>query len=255
MSAHRSQHWLAGAMLGLFNGPVFAAITVGAGSSLQFADSTVDLGCSDLTIAGAANGTTATIGAITNLNLSGSFAPGAGRISLGGNFANTGSFVPGNSQVAIVDACGNGTGLISGATNFYDFVVATASGKQTLFPVAAPQSIEHSLTLQGAAGHLLNIGSSAPGQRGVLAVAKEAAQAIAYVSARDNNASIARIAPGPPAQFNSVDAGNLANWFLAAYGDAALVPAPALGADRWILVAAMLLAAARYLFRRERKIS
>ena len=231
-----------------------ATIIVGAGSSLNVADNNVDLGCSDLAVAGALAASGANVTSIANLDLGGgSFAAGASRISLGGNFANTGNFDPGASRVAIVDACGNGTSELSGATNFYDFVVATVSGKQILFPVAVAQSVAHSLTLQGAAGHLLDVRSSVAGQRGVLALAEGAAQTIAYVRARDNNASIAHIAPGLPTQFNSVDGGNLVNWFLDVSGGT--VPAPALGAGRWLLLAAMLFAAACTLFGRNRKFS
>jgi len=233
-----------------------AAIIVGAGSSVNFADNSIDLGCSDLTVAGSVGASAANVASIANLDLfGGSFAAGASRISLGGNFTNTGSFVAGSSRVAIVDACGNGTSQMSGATGFYDFVVATASGKQILFPVATAQSVAHSMILQGTAGHLLDVRSTVAGQRGVLALAEGAAQTIAYVNARDNHASIAHIAPGFPTQFNSVDSGNLVNWFLNVSGDTKLVPAPALGTGRWMLVAIVLLAAARNLFRRNRKFS
>ena len=233
-----------------------ATFIVGAGSSVNFADNDVDLGCSDFVIAGSVAASAANVASIADLTLEGgSFTPGASRISLGGNFANTGSFASGSSQVAVVDACGSGTSQLSGATDFYDFVVATAVGKQILFPVAIAQNVEHSLTLQGAAGHLLDVASPTPGQQGVLALAKGAAQTIAYVNARDNRASLAHIAPGPPAQFNSIDGGNLVNWFLDASGGGALAPAPALGVGRWILAAIVLLAAAHRLFRRNRKLS
>lgn len=233
-----------------------AAIIVGAGSSLDFADNSVDLGCSDLTIAGSVTASAANLASITNIGLDGgSFTAGASRISLGGSFANAGSFVSGSSRVAIVDACGNGVSQLSGATSFYDFVAVTSSAKQISFPAGVPQSVAHSLTLQGSMGHLLNIGSSVAGQQGVLALAKGAAQTISYVNARDNHASIAHIAPGPPAQFNSVDGGNLLNWFLDAASGGAPAPAPALGHGRWVLAAAVLLAAARNLFRRKRKLS
>ncbi len=233
-----------------------AAITVGAGSSLNFADGTLDLGCSDLNIAGSVAANTADFVSIAHLDLAGgSFAPGASRVSLGGDFTNSGSFAPGSSRVAIVDACGNGTSRISGTTDFYDFVVSSTAGKQILFPVAAVQSVGHSLTLQGAAGRLLQVGSTAAGQQGVLALANGAAQTIAYVSARDNRASIAHIAPGPPVQFDSIDGGNLVNWFLDPSAAGALVAAPTLGVGGWMLLAALLLGATRNLLRRNRKFS
>jgi len=233
-----------------------AAILVGAGSSMNLADATLDLGCSDLNIAGSITANAANVASIAHLALAGgSFAPGASQISLGGDFTNAGSFAPGNSRIAIVDACGSGTSRISGATDFYDLLVASAAGKQILFPVAAVQNVSHSLTLQGAAGSLLQVGSAAAGQQGVLALANGAAQTIAYVNARDNRASVAHIAPGPPAQFNSLDGGNLVNWFLDPTGGSALVPAPMRDEGRWMLMAVLLLAAIRHLLRSNRKFS
>lgn len=256
MSARRLKCWLSGAVLGVLGAPAFAAITVGAGSSLQFADSTVDLGCSDLTVAGAASATAATINAIGNVNLSGSFAPGASQISLGGNFADTGSFTPGTSRFTIVDACGNGTSQVWGATSFYDLAVITVLGKQLVLPAGVAQTIAHALTLQGTAGNLLQVSSSAAGQRAQLTLAAVTAQAIAYVNARDNNANGATIAPGSPTQYHSVDGGNLVNWFANAIpiSGAAPVPAPALGFGRWLLLAGLLIAAWRELsfFRNKR---
>jgi len=246
MNTHRAIVLLVGIVLGLAGKS--ASITVGAGSSLQFADSTVDLGCSDLIIAGAASATTATINAMANMNLSGSFAPGASQISLGGNFNDTGIFTSGTSRVAMVDACGNGTSQISGATSFYDLVVVTATGKQLVLAVGMAQTIAHALTLQGAAGNLLQVSSSAAGQRAQLALGAGTAQTIAYVNARDNNASGATIAPGQPAQYNSVDGGNLLNWFAnAGSGGATPVPVPMLGIGRWLLLAGLLFAAWRVL--------
>lgn len=243
MSAYRLKYWLAGAMLVMFAEHAFAAITVGAGSSLQFADSTVDLGCSDLTVAGTASATAATIRAIANVNLSGNLSPGASQISLGGNFTDSGSFVPGTGRVAIVDACGNGTSQVSGATSFYDLAVITALGKQWVLPAGVTQTVAHALTLQGAAGNLLQVSSSAAGQRALLALGAGTSQTIAYVNARDNNASGATIAPGQPAQYQSIDGGNLVNWFASAVTGAAAVPAPMLGFGRWLLLAGLLLAA------------
>ena len=243
MSASRLTCWFGGAVFGLLCTPAFAAITVGAGSSMQFADSTVDLGCSDLTIAGTASGTAAVISSITNLNLSGSFAPGASQISLGDNFADAGSFTPGTGRVAIVDACGNGTSQVSGATSFYDLAVISALGKQLVLPVGIAQTVAHALTLQGTTGNLLQVSSSATGQRALLALGAGTTQSIAYVNARDNNASGAAIAPGQSAQYHSIDGGNLLNWFANAIngGDGVAVPAPTLGFGRWLLLAGLLL--------------
>ena len=44
-----------------------AAIIVGAGSSVNFADNSIDLGCSDLTIAGSVSASAANVASIANL--------------------------------------------------------------------------------------------------------------------------------------------------------------------------------------------
>jgi hypothetical protein len=209
---------------------VDAAITIGAGSNLNFGDAVVDFGCQDLVVAGHADGTTENLRSIANLSISGggSLALGAGSVSLGGDFVDAGSFVPGTSRFAVVDACGHGSSQVSGATSFYDFLVTSASGKQLVLPASATQTITHAMTFQGAAGNPLNIVSSSVGVHAVLAVNAAAVQTIDYVNARDNTASAATIAPGTPAQYHSVDAGGLINWFGGAVGvgAASTVPAP-----------------------------
>ncbi|MFT3789573.1 MAG: hypothetical protein QM741_00540 [Rudaea sp.] len=233
-SARRGAAIAAAAMLStLASAPALAALTVGAGSSLHVGDGALDLGCSDWIIAGSAASGSGSVAGIANLAITGgSLTAGAGRFALGGDFSDAGAFVPGASRVSIVDACGGGTSTVSGATSFYDLVVASATGKQLVLPAALTQSVAHALTLQGAAGHLLGVLSSAAGQQALLNVSTAAAQTIAWVDARDDKASGATIAPGSAASFQSVDGGNLTNWFVTAVivsGGGAPVPAPALG--------------------------
>src|SRR5689334_15489945 len=217
--------------------PAFGAITVGSGSMVNFADAAINLGCSDLTIAGQASSMVATLSAIANLSVTsgGVFAPGGSQITLGGNFSDAGTFTPGASRVSIVDDCGSGKSQISGTTSFYDFVVASTVGKQLVFPAGLTQGVSHALTLQGVAGNLLQILSSTAGTRAILAVSAGTAQTVSYVNARDNNASAATIAPGAASLYNSVDSGNLLNWFANATTTGP-VPAPALGGGRWLLM-------------------
>ncbi|MFT3790629.1 MAG: tail fiber domain-containing protein [Rudaea sp.] len=221
---------LTASLLALCASLAHGAVTIGAGSSIDFADAAIDLGCSDLTVAGSASASSATLDGIASLALGGSFAPGAARVSVGKDFSNGGTFIPGTSLVNFVDACGDGTSAITGATGFYDLVATSSAGKSLVFPVGATQSVAHALTLQGIAGNLLKIVSSAAGTQAQLNMASGAAQAIAYVSARDNQATGATIAPGPAANYQSVDAGNLVNWFAAVLtpGGSATVPTPML---------------------------
>ncbi|HEX7917072.1 hypothetical protein [Rudaea sp.] len=236
--------------------PAFAAVTVGAGSSVNFADAVIDLGCSDLTIAGQGTGTSATLtGIIDLLLISGMFAPGASSVSLGGNFSDAGTFTAGSSHINVVDACGSGVSQVSGATNFHDLSVESANGKQLVLPANAIQGVEHALILQGAAGSLLQIVSSASGQHAQFAVANGATQLVAYVDARDNAATQATIAPGPASTYHSVDAGNLVNWFGNATGNPgpgiAPVPTPALS-PLWLALLGLLLSGSSLLLFVER---
>ena len=211
--------------------PASAAVTIGSGAVVNFADAAVNLGCSDLVVAGQASATSAVISAVANLSITGgTFTPASAQLSLGGSFNNAGTFLSGASRIGIVDACGNGISAVSGATAFYDLFVRTAAGKQLVFAASATQSVSHALGLQGTAGHLLQVVSSVAGQQALINVTPGASQAIAFIDARDNRASGATIAPGAATTYSSVDGGNLVNWFANARVDSngALVPAPLL---------------------------
>ncbi|MFT3792566.1 MAG: hypothetical protein QM741_16215 [Rudaea sp.] len=226
---------------------VHAGVIVGSGSSVHFADAKVDFGCGNLDVNGTADATAATLSNLADFSLAGgAFALGAGTLSLGGDFSNAGAFAPGTGGVAVGDACGSGTSTFGGANAFYALSIATSAGKQVVFPVGLAQSVAHAVTLQGAAGRLLRIASSAAGRQGVLALATGATQTVAYVDARDNLASATPIAPGAPSLYQSIDGGDLTHWFDAvgsggAAGDTA-VPAPALGRCALLLLAALLAA-------------
>lgn len=234
--------WAIGGVALLVAHGAVASVNVGAGSSINFADATVDFGCADLTVAGQGVATVATLIRIANLGITGgTLAPGASSVSLGGDFADAGTFTAGTSRVQVVDACGSGVSRVSGATNFYDLIVDSSAGKQLVLPANTIQSVAHALTLQGTVGNLLQIVSSVSGQRAQLALANGAMQVIAYVNARDNAATQATIAPGPASSYQSVDAGNLINWFANATGtNTPAVPAPALS-PTWLTLLGLLL--------------
>lgn len=247
MSARVDVTWLRRGiwLLVLCGSLAHGAVTVGAGASVNFADAVIDLGCSDLTVAGTANASLANVSGIASLVLSGNFAPGTARLFIGKDFSNGGAFVPGTSVVNFVDACGSGTSALTGTTNFHDLVVTSSAAKSLVLPAGVTQSVAHALTLQGAVGNLLKIVSSAAGTQAQLNVASGAAQAIAYVSARDNKAGGATIAPGAASNYQSVDAGNLSNWFAAVVtppGGNATVPAPMLDRLALLLLALALCA-------------
>jgi hypothetical protein len=212
--------------------PAFAAVTVGVGSSVDLADATMDWGCAAVSISGQLTATSAALNGLSDISISAgaNVALGSGQVTLGGNFSNAGTFTPGTGRIGIVDACGTGTSQLSGSTSFYDFAVNSATGKQLVLPASVTQTVTHGLTLQGAAGNLLQLVSSSAGQHAALAVSPGASQTVSYVNARDNDASAATIAPGPASLYHSIDGGNLINWFLAAVPNpgATAIPAPIL---------------------------
>ena len=212
-----------------------ADMNIGAGASMSLGDGALDLGCSQLVTAGSTSGSSGAFEGIANVLIlpGGSLSPGSSQLMLGGDFSDAGLFTPGTGVVSIVDACGSGTSSVSGATNFYDFVATTAIGKRLVFPANQTQGIAHALTLQGVSGNLLQVASSLAGQQALLNVSAAAAQSVAYVNARDDKASGATIAPGSAANYHSVDAGDLTNWFGSSVtgpgGGAIPVAAPSLG--------------------------
>lgn len=226
-----------------------AGVIVGAGSSLSVGDGMLGFDCADLVVAGSVSGSSGEIFGIANLSVAagGTLAPGAGRLTLGGDFSDAGTFVAGTSAVRVIDACGSGTTTVSGATAFYDILLDSAAGKRFVFPAGLTQSVAHAFVLQGAAGNLLQITSSVAGKQALFNVSAAAMQSVAYVDARDNKASGATIAPGVAANHQSVDGGDLTNWFANAVvgpGSGAPVPAPLLGRLTTLLLATLLVALA-----------
>jgi hypothetical protein len=231
-----------------------ADIDVGSGASLSFGDGALDVGCSNVVIAGALTGAGGSVHGMANLTIAagGNVAPGAGQLVIGGNFADAGTVTSGSSSISIVDACGNGTTTFSGATDFYDLAITTTIAKQLVLPAAQAQRIAHALTLRGSSGNLLQLRSSSAGQQALLDVSPSAAQSIAYVNARDDKATAATIAPGAAASYQSVDSGDLTNWFsdivTGPGGGKTPVPAPTLGllARLALLIGVLLLAWQRH---------
>lgn len=194
----------------------FAAVAqfeVGAGSSVDFADATIDFGCANFVVDGSATAGTATLSGIGDVAGSGALQAGASLLSLGGDFAPGAGFDSGTGTVEIVDACGDGSSAVAGANTFNAFSVVTTSGKQLLLPAQMSQRVVSLLRFEGAAGALLQVRSTVPGANARLQVADDADQTIAYVDAADNTATEAVIAPGDPAIYRSVDSGNLLFWF------------------------------------------
>jgi len=137
---------------------------------------------------------------------------GSGAVRVGGDWNVSGTFTPGTGTVQFID--GKSPSVISGDNQFYTLSATTLTGKHLSFEGAKTQTVAHALNLQGAAGNLLVLRSSAQDRQAIIGLQAEGTQTIAYVDVRDHRAPGQHLASGPAAGFNSVDSGNNNAWFL-----------------------------------------
>ena len=230
--------------------PALAQIDVSAGSSLALGSGTLEQGCTVLNV----NGTVQVDGGqwrgITHLAIGtgGTLHAGSGTLALAGQFSGGTGFVPGTGTVRIADGCDLAAAGIQTATSFHTLDVNTAQGRTLTLPAAATQAIAHRLALAGGPGALLRLRSSAPGSAAYTALLPGASQSVAYVDVADNHATAQPIAPGPAANYHSVQGSNVQRWFGTSDGHAALVPT--LGHLGLALMAALLCAFGWFAHRR-----
>jgi len=157
--------WGLAAALSL-SAPAFADLTIPGGGSFDLAGGTMDLGCTDVSVAG-----NLTLGAGTLINVrnftvlaGGSVNAGSGQISLAGNWANSGSFAAGTSSVKFVDApaCAAAS-TISGNTSFYALSFVSTIGKIYSFAVGSTQRIAYLLTVTGTSATPIQLRSTSAG--------------------------------------------------------------------------------------------
>ncbi len=193
------------------------SITVQGGSTFSVGDGSVQLNCGDLTVAGdftIAAGSAQTIRHVS-ISSGGDITVGSGLISLSGNWSNAGTFTPGTGSVEIVDGCGTTTTAMSGDSTFTDFSITTAVGRSLQVASGSSQVFTDNLTLRGAPPNYLSIRSSSAGVPAFFTLNFGASQDIFGVDVADNDASAQQtIAPRPPADFSSIDAGGNSNWFV-----------------------------------------
>jgi len=125
-------------------------------------------------------------------------------ITIGGNFARVGTFTQRAGTVTFDDA--TKTSIISGSTTFNNFT-CTTQDKNFQFTAATTQTISGTLTLTGAASHLIILRSTSTDSYWNLIAG--AGQAVTYVNVKDSDASGGtQVNPG----LNSFDAGHNLNW-------------------------------------------
>lgn len=195
--------------------PAFAQISLEAGASLALGNGTLDHGCTALEI----NGTAQVQGGQWNgishvvIGAGGSLHGGTGTVALAGQFSGGAGFTPGTGTVRIADGCNATSASIQNATHFHTLEATTTQGRTLTLPSDAAQTIAHRLVLNGAAGQLLRIRASTPGIAAFTALAQGASQSVAYVDVVDNHATAQVIAPGPAANYHSVQGSNVQRWF------------------------------------------
>jgi len=228
-----------------------AGIYVQPGASMSLGNGTVDLGCTDTTIAGNLNIQSGAFINVRDLIVSGGDVDaGGGQLLLSGNWTNNGTFTPGTSLVTVQDGCSTTSSALTGDTDFYDFTTTSISGKTLLAASGSTQVFNNNLTLEGIAGNPLLIRSSMAGNQVFFSLDPDGTQNIYAVDVRDNNALGGQwFASGSPADFESVDSGNNFNWFLNTYLP---VPVPTLS---WLALIALVLALMTVAFRQRRLLS
>ncbi|MBI4970897.1 MAG: DUF2341 domain-containing protein [Candidatus Omnitrophica bacterium] len=144
-----------------------------------------------------------------NLNLSaGTFSMTSGTLTLTGNFTNAATFIAGTGTVVL-----NGTNqTISGDTTFYNLTKTVAAADVLTFAAGSTQTITGTMTLQGAAGQLLSLRSSAPGTQ--WNVDPQGTRTIAYLNVQDSHNTNATIINA--AETGSVDGLGNTNWYFGA---------------------------------------
>ena len=130
-------------------------------------------------------------------------------ITIGGDFSRTGLFTPRNGTVTF-----DGTNQsIFGSTTFYNLTKSVASVDTLTFQVGTTQTIDGTVTLNGAASNLLSLVSSSPGSQWNFTVNAGATKTISYVDVEDSDALNSDITQRTINPSNSVDGGNNVEWF------------------------------------------
>ena len=201
---------------------------------------TLDLGCTDLIVAG-----TLQVGGGQVLNArhvtiqpSGALDGGSGAIELGGNWSDTGGFLAGSSTVRFRDLCANASATISGSSSFANARFVSSIGKNYVFAVGSTQTISGVLEITGTAPQPIQFRSSAPGKVAYINLTATGTQQIVHVGVTDVWATGQWLAPG---QQNEGGGGNANRWFGGSGPVARAAVIPALS-DAMLLVLATLLA-------------
>ncbi|TVQ40152.1 MAG: hypothetical protein EA370_04095 [Wenzhouxiangella sp.] len=185
-------------------------VVVGSGSNLLTGSGQIELGCGDMEIAGSLSGE---VTGARNINFTAGAALTGAVLSLSGDWINNGP----QALDAIVDwrdGCGVTASNMLGSSDLPALNITSESGREVRFEANAEQRIVNSLGLTGTPDTRLRLRSTDPMLYAGLTLDFGASQLIDSVDvARIDSSAGQSIAPGDPADYNSVRAGPVRNWF------------------------------------------
>lgn len=172
-------------------------------------------------IVNSTDGTSDTFTSTSNLTMTGNLTLTSGVFSapttttVQGNFSRTSAtFTHNNGTVSLTGT--NQT--ISGSTTFYNLTKSVATARTLTFTAGTTQTVTGTLTLNGAAGQLLSLRSSAAGS--TWNINPSGVTSISYVDVQDGT----NVDPDTIFPTNSVDSGNNVNWFVAPTATPTITP-------------------------------
>jgi len=227
--------------------PAHADLVVPAGATLSLGGGSVDLGCTDLIVAGTLRVTSGSVANIRHVTIQagGTIDGGSGTLTLGGDWTNGGTFLAGTSAVRFRDVCSLTFGAITGSTTFSTASFVSAAGRNFVFAVGTTQTINGTLEIGGTAGSPVQFRSSAAGQVANINLVASGTQLIQHVGVTDVWATGQWLAP---TLTNEGGGGNANRWFGGVGPGAAAIPA--LDDAMLLALAAMLAASGAWLARR-----
>ena len=194
-----------------------AGISVGNGAAFDVGNGLVDVNCLDVETAGQFSLGGGMVSGVNLLSIesTGELNGDTGGLRFAGDWWNAGTFNAAQSSISMQDGCGTSESLMLGDNGFYNFSASTSTGKTFTIEAGSEQDFANELSLQGGVpNQRLKIRSSVNGQVVHFNLAAPGVQQINAVDVKDNDASAGQLlAPGTPAAYASVDAGNNQNWF------------------------------------------
>ena len=178
---------------------VSADIIVPAGGVASLNGGSMDLGCSDVIVAGTLSLQGGSLSNVRHVSIAagGAIVAGSGSITLAGDWSNLGSFGAGTGSVNFVDAPAcvptNTGSSISGNTTFATLSLISTTGKLYRFAAGSTQNVQQQLTISGTQALPIRIESDTPGQRAFINLSGQ--QTMNQLAVNDMTASGRWIAP------------------------------------------------------------